>query len=290
MSRPPVVVTTLPVVADLVGVLPVERWVYYRVDDFRGWPGLAGKALSRMDDQLIHKADVLIAAGAELRGQIARLGREARLLTHGVDLQHWQNKSDAPASWPGVARPERPLVVFWGLIDRRMDVAFVSALDAALPRGTIVLAGPEHDSDPALGRLRRVVRLPAQPYTELPALARQASVLIMPYADEPVTRAMQPLKLTEYLATGKPVVARDLPATRTWADALDVAGTPEAFADAVRLRIDTGLPESQSRARGRLAGEDWSAKARQFERWVFGEEEPHGPSPTKAAVAAVSVP
>src|SRR5262245_26195483 len=30
---PPVAVTTLPVVADLIGVLPVRRWVYYCVDD-----------------------------------------------------------------------------------------------------------------------------------------------------------------------------------------------------------------------------------------------------------------
>jgi hypothetical protein len=36
----------------------------------------------------------------------------------------------------------------------------------------------------------------------------------MPYADLAATRAMQPLKLKEYLATGRPVVVRDLPATR----------------------------------------------------------------------------
>ncbi len=49
---------------------------------------------------------------------------------------------------------------------------------------------------------------------ELPALAQQASVLIMPYADLPVTRVMQPLKLKEYLATGRPVVAA--PLRRCW--------------------------------------------------------------------------
>ena len=34
----------------------------------------------------------------------------------------------------------------------------------------------------------------------------------MPYADLPVTRAMQPLKLKEYLVTDRPVVVADLPA------------------------------------------------------------------------------
>jgi len=79
---------------------------------------------------------------------------------------------------------------------------------------------------------------------------------------------MQPLKLKEYLATGRPVVVRDLPATREWADALDLADTPEAFSAAVRRRIATGLPAGQRGARARLAGESWTAKARAFEHWI----------------------
>jgi hypothetical protein len=94
----------------------------------------------------------------------------------------------------------------------------------------------------------------------------------MPYADLPVTRAMQPLKLKEYLATGRPVVVRDLPATRAWADALDLAGTPEAFSRAVRERLVTGLPAPQRQARVRLAEESWAAKARALERWLLADE------------------
>ena len=93
-------------------------------------------------------------------------------------------------------------------------------------------------------------------------------MLIAPYADLPVTRAMQPLKLKEYLATGKPVVVRKLPATESWADCADVVETPEAFAAAVVERLRTGLPEDQRRARQRLEAESWAAKAAQFERWV----------------------
>jgi glycosyltransferase involved in cell wall biosynthesis len=163
---------------------------------------------------------------------------------------------------------EPPFVIFWGLVDRRMDVEFVRHLSAALTAGTIVLVGPEDDPDPALADLPRVVRRPAVPLADLPALAAAADVLVMPYADAPVTRAMQPLKLKEYLATGKPAVVRDLPATRAWADCLDVAATPEAFAAAVRRRLAEGLPPSQQAARARLAAEDWRAKAAEFARLV----------------------
>ena len=60
-------------------------------------------------------------------------------------------------------------------------------------------------------------------------------------------------------------MVRDLPATRAWADALDVASTPEEFAEAVLCRLRTGLPPEQAAARARLAAESWAEKARLFE-------------------------
>jgi hypothetical protein len=164
-----------------------------------------------------------------------------------------------------------------------MDVSFVRRLADDLAVGTIVLVGPEADSDPALYRSSRVVRVPPLPFGHLPRLAREAGVLIMPYADLPVTRAIQPLKLKEYLATGRPVVVRDLPATRPWGDCLDLTDSPEAFSRAVRQRFAEGLPPHQERARNRLAVEGWAAKARAFEGWALAPEVPahsacgHGP-------------
>jgi glycosyltransferase involved in cell wall biosynthesis len=151
-----------------------------------------------------------------------------------------------------------------------MDVEFVCRLGEAMSEGTIVLVGREDNPDPALATLPRVERRPNVPLAELPAMAARADVLIMPYIDAPVTRAMQPLKLKEYLATGKPVVVRDLPANREWADALDLAATPEQFTAAVLNRLATGLPEQQHFARRRLSGESWAAKARLFSQFVTG--------------------
>jgi glycosyltransferase involved in cell wall biosynthesis len=276
LPESPVAVTTLPVVADLIDVLPVRRWVYYCVDDFSEWPGLDGETLRRMEEKLVRKADSLIAVSSTLQEKLASMGRDAHLLTHGVDLDFWTNPP-ASASLPSLAGLERPLVIFWGVVDRRMDTAFVRELDGALTRGTIVLAGPQADPDPVLPALPRVVRLGALPFAQLSNLAREAAVLVMPYADMPVTRAMQPLKLKEYLATGKPVVVRDLPATRCWSDCLDLADTPASFAQSVLTRLEQGLSQDQQTARESLIGETWTEKARWFENWVIGPQAVHEP-------------
>jgi glycosyltransferase involved in cell wall biosynthesis len=271
-SRTPIVVTTLPIVADLVDHLPVQRWVYYCVDDFGQWPGLDGPALRSMERDLVHKADELIAVSETLQQRLGEMGRTSHLLTHGVDLDFWRTEEVQPCL-PEVADLKRPLIVFWGVIDRRMDVALVRRLAEGMTDGTIFLAGPHQQPDPELGRLPRVVVGPPLPFERLPRLAQAADVLVMPYADLPVTRAMQPLKLKEYLATGKPVVVRDLPATRPWRDCLDLARSPEEFMVLVRQRLRDGLPRTQRLARQRLVHESWTEKANAFEEWVCSNAE-----------------
>jgi glycosyltransferase involved in cell wall biosynthesis len=264
----PVAVSTIPLVADLVNGALARRWVYYCVDDFTTWPGLDGDTLRRMEEEFVQRADVLISVSETLQQRLAAMGRSSHLLTHGVDTGFWSTP-ETGVTVPIPEGLERPLVVFWGVVDRRMDTAFLTRLAKVMDRGTVVLAGPEADPDPALSSLPRLIRTGALPFASLPALAREAAVLIMPYADLPVTRAIQPLKLKEYLATGKPVVVRDLPATRPWADCLDLANTAEEFTAAVSRRLTDGLPQQQQLSRARLAGEGWDEKALAFERWLF---------------------
>jgi glycosyltransferase involved in cell wall biosynthesis len=245
MPEWPVAVTTVPVSADVMGRLPVKRWVYYCVDDFAEWPELDGPTMNRLEQLVIARAQVLIAASATLQTRFAAMGRESHLLTHGVDVDFWKDPGERATRLDHL---ERPLLVFWGVIDRRMDVAFVEALARGLTRGTIVLVGPTHGHRASLRRLPRVYRTGNVPYESLPAVAQEAAVLIMPYVVEPVTWVMQPLKLKEYLATDKPAVVRDLPANREWADALDLVQTPEEFTKRVRLRLETVWPTDQALA------------------------------------------
>lgn len=269
MDELPIAIATMPTAADLIGVLAVRKWVYYCVDDFSQWPGIDQVAARRLEDRLIDRADTIVVVSEALQERVERRGRSAKMLTHGVDLDFWAGGSlSPPAALPRGGGEGSKTVLFWGLVDRRMDFEFVERLSATMTDGRIVLVGPSDNPDPRLDWLPRVERQPGVPLAELPALAAAADVLVMPYIDAPVTRAIQPLKLKEYLATGKPVVVRDLPANREWADALDLADSPEAFADLVRRRLETGLPPGQAAARLRLENESWSAKAEIFSHFV----------------------
>lgn len=271
LPQPVVGITTLPITADLPDVLPVERWVYYCVDDFSAWPGLDGETLRKMDRDMIHRADSIVAVSETLQRMIAEERRSSILLTHGVDVEFWHGSSDMKTP-DGTARSGiASKIVFWGVIDRRMDTPSLRQLSHDMPNADIVLIGPQQDPDPEILSLSNIKTMPAQPIVALPAIARDADVLIMPYTDLPVTRAMQPLKLKEYLATGRPVVVNRLPSTESWSDCLDVATTPVEFSQLVQKRSAHGIPDSQSAARIRIIRESWKSKAEELSSILTGQ-------------------
>ena len=275
-SAPRIGVTTIPIAALVMDVLPIDRWVYYCVDDFSVWPGLDGPTLLSLEREVVERADVIVCASDSLAARIAGFGRSATVVTHGVDVDFWSTAAGRPpvASAvglpPAIAAAQHPLAVFWGVVDRRLDTAWLAQLAAASEIGTVALVGPQQNPDPAIFELPNVVTTGAVPMSELPAIAAAADVLVMPYRDEAVTRAMQPLKLKEYLATGRPVVVRRLPATEPWSDCCDVVDDPEAFVAMSVQRTGQVLPpQEQQAARERLAKESWRAKADDFWRQVF---------------------
>lgn len=289
-----IAVTTLPITADLIahseaergaaGKLDVDRWVYYCVDDFSVWPGADGQVMQQMDELQAGRVDRAVAVSTTLQDRIAGFGKQAALLTHGIDLAHWSPGDEDDGVSESVPAPSKPdwwpqasgsVYLFWGLIDPRMDANFCRALiEPTSDAGTLLLVGPKQAADTSLTSHARIVTPGPMPYDALPALASAADVLVMPYRDEPVTRAIQPLKLKEYLATGKPVVVRDLPANRAWADACDLAADAATFARLAHERATGGLPPDQATARARLKDETWQEKALEFERMLIGESDP----------------
>jgi len=270
-----VAITTLPIAADLVGRLPVSRWVYYCVDDLSEWPGLDKSVLERMERELLDKVDAVVAVSENLSKRLHSLGRESTLLTHGVDMELWSRPVNPSVSI--LSRLEAPYLVFWGVVDQRLDFECIQCLSRMLTAGSIILAGPENNPDPRLHKLANVHLTGPIDYEQLPGLAAAASVLIMPYRDSAVTRAMQPLKLMEYLSTGKPVVCADLPAVQPWRGACHTYESTEEFAAVAISNLDATIPVAQALCRAQLQGHSWATKAEEFERVLLGHGQQRQP-------------
>jgi glycosyltransferase involved in cell wall biosynthesis len=134
------------------------------------------------------------------------------VVPNGIDPAEWRGSPGSPPGWVG----GRPLLLYTGSLDSRLDVPALLQIARQLPEATIVLVGPLLAPD-HLAPLRAAPNVEIRPPLERPALielVRAADVGLLVHRELPLTRAMSPLKLYEYLAAGLPVVATDLPPVR----------------------------------------------------------------------------
>jgi glycosyltransferase involved in cell wall biosynthesis len=180
-----------------------------------------------------------------------------------------------------------PLVVYAGHLYPWKGVDTLVRALALVPdsRGLIIGGHPAEDDLARLRNLAGALGLAArvtftgllQP-ADVPAHLASADVLALPNSATAVSaRYTSPLKLFEYLAAGKPVVASDLPALReVLRDGenafLVPADDPAALAAAVvRLRDDSALATRLARtAFDQAADYTWSARAARLEPVLDG--------------------
>jgi glycosyltransferase involved in cell wall biosynthesis len=260
-------ITALPLPPEWLERLPVDIWVYYCVDDFSQWPGLDGPILRKCEEVLVHRASIIVAVSDVLQKHINSLGRASYLLTHGIDLELWNNTAGLANSveynFP------RPAVLWWGLIDERLDWDWIQYAAEQLCDVHFVFIGRAQFLPSRISVRSNVHLLGKVEPNVLPLIARRADALMMPYIDAPVTRAMQPLKMLEYLASGLPIVARQLPPLEKWRDHVYVVGNKQEFVGAIRKALATRISEEDlARRRECLKNETWAAKARQFLGWL----------------------
>jgi len=177
---------------------------------------------------------------------------------------------------------EPPVVAYAGhLYPWKGSDVLVRAL-ASLPetRGLIV-GGRRGDGDIArvqnlIHQLElddRVTLTGLVPRANVPERLAGADVLVLPTLATPSARYTSPLKLFEYMASGKPIVASDLaPIREILTDGenarLVPPGEPAALAAAVReLLADRALAERLARAAfDKVTAHSWSRRAEQIEQ------------------------
>ena len=163
---------------------------------------------------------------------------------------------------------QHPTVGFYGAIAEWFDADLVANLAELRPGWKFELIGSTLTGDVSrLEKLPNVALLGEKPYADLPRLVAAWDCFIIPFKRIPLTEATNPVKAYEMLATGKPVVAVNLPELRPMArdGLLAIADDAGGFAQA----IDRALAEDDDRRRERrrafAAENTWSDRCDAFD-------------------------
>ncbi|MCI0703407.1 MAG: glycosyltransferase [Planctomycetia bacterium] len=253
----------VPHVPFLVGELGEQLSVYYCIDDYSAYPGVHPDTVRAMDAETTRKADVVFVASDTLLAGKQQLNPNTHVSPHGVEFDHFAKAQDPALAIPAdIAHLNGPVVGFFGLIESFIDLDLIDWLAEERPDWQFLFLGRVAAPAESLPKRSNVHFIGKRPYAELPAYAKRFDACVIPYRPGDWSFHANPIKLREYLATGKPVVSVDTPQMRKFADVVEVTTTREEFLAGLDKVIATGSnPEEIARRMNRVASASWSARA-----------------------------
>jgi len=269
-----------PSAARMIGSSGEVVAVYDCVDDYTEQTTSSRKRelVASCDRMAVLQSRLVFATSTTMYERQRRLNSSTHLVPNAGDYKHFAAAADRTVAAPEVSALPRPVVGFAGnFLASKVDFDLLEAVARALPRWTLLLVGPAAlETASALERLAQLpnVRwLGQKPYADLPRYVAAFDVGLIPYVSNAYTRSCFPLKLYEYLAAGKPVVASGLPELSGMEPDVVLVDGPTTFVRAVQEAAARNGDPEQLRRRQLASANSWEARAGRLLELVQGELE-----------------
>ncbi|MBY4107526.1 glycosyltransferase [Rhodococcus fascians] len=260
-----------PVVNGLFWRTADTQVLYHCVDQFQSFPEWSVNIKPGLDEdekRTLLLSDVVVATSPALAAQCRQMRPDAHYLGNVADVEVFSLACENGPIDTRIAGLESPVLVFHGnLVGHKIDLKLLVNVQRRLTAGTVVVVGPVSDSEAEREIAELVVCggfwIPSTPQRDLVPILRGASFLLLPYILTGHTANVFPLKLMEYLATGKPIVSTRLPAI------VEQAGSVVHFVDSAEGVIqycESPAPvqryDAASDRQALAVGNDWSDRLR----------------------------
>ncbi len=160
----------------------------------------------------------------------------------------------------------------------KLDIPLLEELARLRPGWSFALVGPIGLGDPradvsGLRAFPNIHLLGPRSYAQLPAVLRGADAGIIPYARNPVTDSVFPMKVYEYLAAGLPVVSTSLPALDGVGEILR-ADDAETMAAQLDRALEQDSAERRAERSRAASSHSWEQRLREITLAVEAREAP----------------
>lgn len=257
----------------LVGKFGEKLVCYYNYDEGPEYaPNKRIKELLRQfDNRLSSRADVVMATGRAQWERRKKLNPNTYFIPNAADFNLFHKALDPETPIPSeVAGLKRPIIGYVGWLGHQIDIDLLLRVAQAYSDCSLVLVGP--DEIPKDARLRRLRAMPnvhflgRKEVRSLPEYLKAFDVALIPYVLAGYTLTAYPLKLHEYLAAGRAIVATALPELQPFSHVVRIAETPDDFVHRVGEALHDYPPQAIE-ARVAIARENtWDQRVAEIHR------------------------
>ncbi len=228
------------------------------------------KLISKAENRIIQKADTVYCTSDYLRSRIVekrQIHENVYTLENGVEFELFASEQDKmekilPADFDGT------VLGYIGGIKPKLDFELIQKVARKRRDWLILFVGPDGtNSDSEFKQVikeENVVWIDSVPPTDVPKYMNLIDIGIMPYKPSQYNQAVFPLKLFEFLASGKPVIGVHLPSTKKYTQKfvyhLLEKDNPEEFIQVCEQLEKNKRQETNVRLRKQLAKtKDWNS-------------------------------
>lgn len=258
-----------PRFVDALDLVEHDTSIYHIVDEYSfsaddpPTPPEERRLIDAVDELIVHSP-----------GLIEKKGRRGRttFIPNGVDYEAYAAPREEPEDLAGIPRPR---IGYSGYVKRQLDWELIEALIERHPGYSWVFVGALLHEDlrrrlNTLASRPNVHFLGAKPSHELAGYPQHFDVCIMPYVRDPYTQYIFPLKLFEYLASGRPAVGTPIRSLQDFDQVIGLAEGPEEWSAAITaaLEPEATAPEHVAERQDLARCHDWGILALRAEQLI----------------------
>ena len=216
-------------------------------------------------ERVLRESDRVLAVSEALRRRASEVNPHVVLAPNATDVGRMTAAATGQAAPAAeLSSVPTPRLGYIGQIADNLDVDLVAEVARRRPEWSWVFVGPiwstREDAVARLVALGNVHFVGGQPHRRLPEFLAGFSVCVLPHLRNALTDSMDPTKIYDYLASGRPIVSTSVAGVERFGDLVRCADVPEMFSAAVACALAEGPRRREERLRvARL--HDWSARA-----------------------------
>lgn len=244
----------------LVARFKFDRIVYDCLDHHVGFHGNPNSRLIECEQQLINSADAVVVTSTALAEAVQK-SRKCHLIRNACEFTRFSQEIRVKST-------ASHIIGYVGAVSEWFDGQLLFDIALARPNWQFDIYGAIVGADVSACRaLPNVNFFGEVSYESVPSLVANFDVCIIPFKLCALTLATNPVKVYEYLASGRPVVSCALPELANM-ESVDVfcASSSKEFISKIELALEFADNPERIQLRQNFASKnDWSARISEFE-------------------------
>lgn len=251
-----------------------KAFIYQSRDNIRALEPYLRKHGSYLEIQAVKNAQLSLATSRLLQKDLEHLsGEKVAYFPNAADFDlfkgAFENEIDVPEELKNLPRP---IIGYTGNICHRINYELVKQVCERNPEKSLVMVGPrnhwEH-TEVNLDKLPNLYFTGPKKIEQLPSYLAHFDVLILPFLCNEVTKSIYPLKINEYLASGKPIVATPFSEDiRSFSPLIRLENDAESFSRAIAEELESDTAEKGLQRYEEASKNTWQGRVSLFWKLV----------------------